>query len=144
MMRIIGRIASRLSPPKARENQSERPRGPLTRMLEDDVNNLNCLTRALAAGGRYNPEREPVTGARRGAPAEMMSGWFSGDPMLAANLANPSQENLDLALASSRNSWDCDPRPARTSEGALRNGRPAYQSLLDRAVTRRRTPVRRR
>jgi hypothetical protein len=99
MMRIIGRIASRLPSSRTREDRSERPRGPLTRMLEGDVNNLNWLTRALAAGGRHNPEREPVTGARGGVPAEMMSGWFSHDPMLAANLANQSQETLDSGLS---------------------------------------------
>jgi len=99
MMRIIGRITSRLPPSKTGENRSERPRGPLARMLEDDVNNLNCLTRALAAGGRHDPERETGTGGHRGVPAEMMSGWFSGDPMLAANLANQGQETLDSGLS---------------------------------------------
>jgi hypothetical protein len=99
MMRIIGRIASRLPSSRTHEDRSERPRGPLARMLEDDVNNLNCLTRALAAGGRHNPEREPVTGAGRGGPAEMMSGWLSHDPMLAPNLADQSQETLDSGLS---------------------------------------------
>jgi hypothetical protein len=99
MMRIIGRITSRLPPSETRENRSERPRGPLARMLGDDVNNLNCLTRALAAGVRQNSEREPVTGARRGAPAESMSGWFSNDPMLAPNLADQSRETFDSGLS---------------------------------------------
>jgi hypothetical protein len=99
MMRIIGRITSRLPSSRTREDRSERPRGPLARMLEDDVNNLNCLTRALAAGARHNPERQTGTGRARGVPAEMMSGWFSGDPMLAANLANQSQKTLDSGLS---------------------------------------------
>jgi hypothetical protein len=103
MMRIIGRITSRLPPSETRENRSERPRGPLARMLGDDVNNLNCLTRALAAGVRQNSEREPVTGAGTGIlprpPAESMSGWFSNDPMLAPNLADQSRETFDSGLS---------------------------------------------
>jgi hypothetical protein len=97
MMRIIGRIASRLS--SSREDRSERQRGPLARMLEDDVNNLNCLAQALAAGGRRDPEREPTTGAHRRAPAEMTSAWFSHDPMLAPNSPVQSEETLESGLS---------------------------------------------
>ena len=68
-------------------------------MLEDDVNNLNCLTRAVAAGGRHSSEREPGTRGHRGVRAEMTSGWFSGDPMLAPNLANQTQETLDSGFS---------------------------------------------
>ncbi len=99
MMRIIGRITSRLPSFRTREDRSGRQLGPLARMLEDDVNNLDCLTRALAVDGRHNPERETGAGAHRGVPGDMMSSWFSGDPMLTANLASQSQKTFNSGLS---------------------------------------------